>query len=207
MTLNKYQKANELIHLKEGQKDAMIERIMAMDTEPVRRPFPWKYWLAGFAAIVLVFVSAGPYRRTSETAGATATMREESSADQVMAAGTETFEAAADAAPASIADSERMKESAEEAAVNSFIAASPQDSALKEDGTVSYRVINDPKETEASLSSWGEKHTVMIEATEVTVYGNQAAEFTVQGTVIQVIFDQPVTEEELKQSVGEVIRG
>ena len=205
--MNKYQKANELIHLKEEQKNAMIDRIMAADAEPVRRPFPWKYWLSGFAAaaLVLVFVSAGLYRKTADEAAAAAPMAEAAETAQVTAEGASFAE---DAAPALYAGSERMQESAdEEAAVNSLNAAVPQDSCEKAGGTVSYRVISDPKETEGSLSSWGEKHTVVIEETEVAVYGNQAAEFTAKGRLIQVIFDQPVSEEALKQAVGEVIRG
>ena len=57
MTLNRYQKANESLHLSEERKEDMIQNILAADTEPkkVRRPFPLVFGtvMAGAFAVLL----------------------------------------------------------------------------------------------------------------------------------------------------------
>ena len=190
--MNKYQKANELIHLSLDQKNTILENLLKEDVTPAKPPFVLKPWMAGLGAVFAVLILYfGILNRPMGTAAP--------------ALGESTATVTEDSAPAMAEEAESSEEAEKDTAVNSFASVyetSGTAEAREDDIT---RIIIGQEADEIDFESYGERTDILIQDTEVSIYGNRAARFSLNGESYAVVSGRQLSEEELSGLVSNII--
>ena len=192
--MNKYQKANELIHLSEDQKRDMLANILHENTEPVRKGFVFRPWMAGLtAAFAVLILWFGVFERSAapmpapmaneSAAGVSEEMEMETAEESVT-----TDEAPSEARTAGTLGS--VNDSAE------FFAAADADN----------RIIIGKEAEKMDFEAYGERRDVTILDTPVSIYGNRAVLFALHEESYAIVSDRELSDEELNELITNIIR-